>query len=138
METIDIIVTVMAVVASLTKLIDVVTTIKGAKKFTRFMGMKATISIEKNPIGRYLFRKFGVAAGNWITFAIVVIVCAGIAWDAIVDGTLAYKVVAIVVFGVLTYGHISAGIYNTTGRQTLIVKTALKIYGWIGRIFREK
>ncbi len=138
METIDIVTIVAATLAALTKIIDNVTTIKKAKFFAKFTENGNVVYMEKNPIGRILFRKFGIAGGCWITFALVVIICTVVAWEAIVDGNFAYKVASIVIFGLLTYGHISAGIHNTTGRQTLIVRVTLKCYGWIGRTFGKK
>lgn len=70
MEAIGIVVIVMAAVASLTKLIDVVTTTRNAKREARFMGANRAISLEMNPIGRAIFRRFGVVGGCWVTFAI--------------------------------------------------------------------
>ena len=62
------------------------------------MEIKAAVSIEKK---RYCFQEL-----SYIFF--VAIICTAVAWDVIVAGNFVYKVVAIVAFCLLTYGHISA------------------------------
>lgn len=139
MEAIDIIVIVAATLAALTKIIDVVTTIKGVNHCANHMGMNRAINVERNPIGRFLFKRFGVIGGCWITFVIASVICAVVAWGVIVDGNFAYKIAAILLYGLLVYGNISTGIHNTTGRSTLLTRAILTLYNWIENIkFKKK
>lgn len=108
-----------ATLAALTKIIDVVTTIK-------YVGAKA----ELNPIGRWLFKRLGCAAGCWLIFAFEAIVFAIAAWQAVVTESLANQIGFSIIFCLFIWGHISAGIFNTTGHATPIVRIMLKLYRW--------
>ena len=133
METIGIVVIVMAAIASLTKIIDVVTTIRGAKKQARFMGADRAISVETNPMGRVLFRRFGVVGGCWVTFAIWTLICMVSAWEVLQYDIFALSVGVIVFYCLLTYLNVWAGIHNTTGRTDPITQSIGRFYGWLGR-----
>lgn len=133
METIDIVVIVMAVVASLTKIIDVVTTIRGVKKQARFMGADCAISLESNPIGRVLFRRFGVVGGCWVTFAVWTLICMASAWEVLLYDIFALNIGVIAFYCLLTYLNVWTGIHNTTGRTDPLVRTIIKYYTLLGR-----
>ena len=122
METIDILVIMFASLAALTKLIDVVSTIK-----------RVTCATEINPIGRILFRRFGVAGGCWMTFAFEVLVCAAVAWGAIFYSETAEKIAIIVVYGILTYFNVSTGLYNMKGYCIPFTKSIIRFYIWLGQ-----
>ncbi len=132
METIGIVVIVMAAVASLTKIIDVVTTIRGAKKQARFMGTNRAISLETNPIGRFLFRRFGVVGGCWVTFVIWTLICMATALDVLLFDIFALNIGVIAFYCLLTYLNVWTGIHNTTGRTDPLTRTIIKYYSRLG------
>ena len=122
MQAIDIAVIVMAALASLTKLIDVFSTI-----------LRVNVHTERNPIGRVLFRRFGVKGGCWVTFVIWTAVCMGVAWPVAVNGDFIEKIGAIAIYVLLTYLNISTGLYNMKGIAIPLVPTFIRFYGWLGR-----
>lgn len=125
MQVIDIVAIVAAVIAALTKIIDVVTTIK-------YVGVEH----EMNPMGRKLFRRYGVVKGCWITFAIEAVLIAAVTWAVLAFGDMVEKVALLVVCALLTWGNISAGILNKYHRATLIVRLVSKHYMWLNRKLR--
>ena len=133
METIGIVVIVMAAIASLTKIIDVLTTIRAAKKQARFMGANRVISVEANPMGRIIFRRFGVVGGCWVTFAIWALICMATAWEVLCDDVFALSIGVIAFYCLLTYLNVWTGIHNTTGRMDPITRSISRFYGWLGR-----
>jgi len=133
MEAIGIVVIVMAAVASLTKIIDMVTTIRNAKRQARLMGANRAISLEKNPIGRVLFRRFGVVGGSWVAFAVWTLICMASAWEVLLYDIFALNIGVIAFYCLLTYLNVWAGIHNTTGRMDPITRSIGRFYGWLGR-----
>lgn len=125
METIGIVVIMMAEVASLTKLIDVVTTIRGVNVHT-----------EINPIGRFLFGRLGVKGGCWATFVFWTALCMGVAWPIANNGDIFDRVGAIIIYSVLTYFNISTGLFNTKGIAIPFTRSIIRFYGWLGRKLR--
>lgn len=117
-----------ATLAALTKLIDVFSTIKYVK----------TSDMERNPIGKLLFKRFGVAGGCWITFAVQVLVCALVAWEAVFYSGTAEKVAVAVVCGVLIYFNISTGFHNAIGFDLPFTKSMIRFYGWLARTKKEE
>lgn len=132
METIGIVVIVMAAVASLTKLIDVVTTTRNAKRQARFMGANRAISLEMNPIGRAIFRRFGVVGGCWVTFAIWTLICMVSALEVLLYDIFILNIGVIAFYCLLTYLNVWTGIHNTTGRMEPITRSIGRFYGWLG------
>ncbi len=122
METIGIVVIVMAAIASLTKIIDVVTTI-----------LRVDVHTEINPIGRVLFRRLGVKGGCWATFVLWTVACMGVAWPFATCGDIVDCVCAIIIYSVLTYLNISTGLFNMRGIAIPFTRTFIKFYGWLGR-----
>ena len=122
METIGIVVIVMAAVASLTKLIDVVTTI-----------LRVNVHTEINPIGRFLFGRLGVKGGCWATFVFWTVVCMGVAWPVTVYGDIFDRVGAIIIYSVLTYFNISTGFFNMKGIAIPFTRSIIRLYRWLGR-----
>ncbi len=122
METIDILVIVFASLAALTKLIDVVSTIK-----------HVSCATESNPIGRVLFKRFGVAGGCWFTFALQVLVCALVAWDAIFNSGTVEKIGVVAFCCVLTYFNISTGLHNMRGNDLPLTRSIIRFYVWLGQ-----
>lgn len=123
MHTMDIIVIVFATLAAFTKLIDVFSTIKCVK----------TVNMERNPIGRVLFKRFGIVGGCWITFAVQVLICALVAWDSVFYSETAEKVAAVAFFGVITYFNISTGFHNMMGYDLPLTKSIIRFYGWLAK-----
>ena len=135
METVDIVVIIMAAIASLTKLIDILSTIKFIKG--RAMGERDAIPLERNPLGRLLFRHFGVVGGCWVTFVIWTLVCMVSAWEVNYYGYFALKIGVIVFYGLLTYLNVWAGIYNMIGRTDPFTRIIIKFYSWLGRKMKK-
>lgn len=133
METIGIVVIVMAAVASLTKLIDVVTTIRGVKRQIGFMGANRAISLESNPIGRIIFRRFGVVGGCWVTFAVWTFICMATALEVAFYDIFALSIGVIAFYCLLTYLNVWTGIHNTTGRMEPLTRSIGRFYGWLSR-----
>ena len=121
METMDNLVIVFACLAALTKLIDVFSTIKCVK----------TCAMERNPIGRALFRRFGIAGGCWFTFAVQVLICALVAWETVFYSGVAEKIFVIAICGVLTYFNVSTGFHNMMGYDLPFTKSMVRFYGWL-------
>lgn len=121
MHTIDTVVIAFAALAALTKLIDVFSTIRCVK----------TIDTERNPIGKALFRRFGVAGGCWLTFAVQVLVCALVAWEAVLYSGTAEKAAVAAVCGLLTYLNVSTGFHNVKGYDLPLTKGMIRFYGWL-------
>lgn len=122
METIGIVVIVMAVIASLTKVIDVVTTI-----------LRVDVHTEINPIGRVLFRRLGVKGGCWATFVFWTALCMGVAWPIANHGDVFDRVGAIIIYSVFTYLNVSTGLFNMKGIAIPFTRSIIKFYGWLGR-----
>ena len=122
METIGIVVIVMAAVASLTKLIDVVSTI-----------LRVNVHTEINPIGRFLFRHLGVKGGCWATFVFWTALCMGVAWPIADHGDVLERSGAIIVYGVLAYLNVSTGLFNMKGIAIPFTRSIIRFYGWLGR-----
>lgn len=133
METIGIVVIVMAAVASLTKLIDVVTTIRGVKRQAGFIGANRAISLECNPIGRIIFRRFGVVGGCWVTFAVWTFICMATALEVAFYDIFALSIGVIAFYCLLIYLNVWTGIYNTTGRMDPLTRSIGRFYGWLSR-----
>ena len=121
METIEIVVIVMAAVASLTKIIDVVTTI-----------LRVNVLTEINPIGRFLFRRLGVRGGCWATFVVWTAACMGIGLLVAAYGDIFDKIGAIIIYSVLTYFNISTGLYNMKGLAIPFTHSFIRFYSWLG------
>ena len=122
METIGIVVIVMAAIASLTKVIDVVTTI-----------LRVDVHTEINPIGRVLFRRLGVKGGCWATFVFWTALCMGVAWPIANHGDVFDRVGAIIIYSVFTYLNVSTGLFNMKGIAIPFTRSIIKFYGWLGR-----
>ena len=133
METIGIVVIVMAAVASRTKLIDVVTTIRGVKRQAGFIGANRAISLESNPIGRIIFRRFGVVGGCWVTFVVWTLICMVSALEVVFYDIFALSIGVIAFYCLLTYLNVWTGIYNMTGRMDPLTRSIGKFYCWLGR-----
>jgi hypothetical protein len=118
---VNVLVIISASLAALTKLIDVISSIKRIR----------TWEMERNPFGRVLFKRFGVAGGCWVTFGIQVLICALVAWDAVAFCGTAEKIVVIVFCYVLTYGNISTGLHNMWGYDLPFTKSMIRFYGWL-------
>lgn len=133
MLVLHILLVVFAVVAALTKIIDIVTTIRSYNRF-KAIGCKDPVELEQNPIGRWLFRRLGVVGGGWFTFAVVTLVIgASCAEIILMDDAVVLKCGVLLFYLLLIWGHISAGIFNTSGRQTPIVRVIRFLYTKIGR-----
>ena len=117
----NILVIVSATLAALTKLIDVISSIKRIR----------TWEMERNPFGRILFKRFGIAGGCWITFGIQVLICALVAWDAIAFSGTIEKILVTVICCILTYGNVSTGLHNMWGYDLPFTKSMIRLYGWI-------
>ena len=129
MHFMNIIVIAFATLAALAKLVDVFSTIKCVK----------TVNMERNPIGKQLFKYFGVAGGCWITFAVQVLICTLVAWDAVFYSETAEKVAAVAFFGVITYFNISTGFHNMMGFDLPFTKSVIRFYGWLAaRVTKEE
>ena len=126
METIDIVVIVAAALASLTKLIDVFSTIARVSVYT-----------EMNPLGRSLFSRFGVKGGCWLTFAFWTLVCAVVAFGIVTCGCFVEKILAVILDCVLVYFNISTGLFNMKGYAIPLTKSMLKFYAWLGKKMRK-
>lgn len=126
MHFMNIIVIAFATLAALAKLVDVLSTIKVVK----------TCDVERNPIGRAFFRRFGVTAGCWITFAIQVLICVLVGWEAVFYSGTIEKVVVIAIYGVLTYFNASTGFHNMMGYGLPFTKSMIRFYGWLARVPR--
>ena len=122
MNTLDIIIIISAAIASLTKIIDVITTIK-------YVGL----AHESNPLGRRLFTRFGVKGGCWITFAVQALLVGVLAWETTLNGNLLEKISYVVVAALLTWGNISAGLLNAYHRTTPITRVMVPFYCWLSR-----
>lgn len=117
MELIDIIAIASAVIASLTKILDVVSTIR-----------YVPIQCESNPIGRWLFRKFGVAGGCWATFVMMALVIAGVTASIVAFGSFIEKVGLILIcLLVLLPFNISTWLLNAKGKSTIFSRIGIKI-----------
>lgn len=125
MEAIGIVVIVMAAVASLTKLIDVVSTI-----------LRVNVHTEINSIGRFLFRHLGVKGGCWATFVVWTAFCMGVAWPIADHGDIFDRVGAIIIYSVLTYLNVSTGLFNMKGIAIPFTRSIIRFYGWLGRKLR--
>ena len=123
MHFMNIIVIAFATLAALAKLVDVFSTIKCVK----------TVNMERNPIGRVLFKRFGIVGGCWITFAVQVLICALVASDSVFYSETAEKVAAVAFFGVITYFNISTGFHNMMGYDLPLTKSIIRFYGWIAK-----
>ena len=126
METIDIVVIVMAALASLSKLIDVISTI-----------LRVNVNTECNPIGVILFKRLGVKGGCWVTFAFWTIVCMGIAWLVVACGDAVDKIGAVVIYSVLTYFCISTGLYNMKHISIPLTSVLIRFYCWLDMKMRK-
>ena len=126
METIDIVVIVMAALASLTKLIDVISTI-----------LRVNVYTECNPIGVFLFKRLGVKGGCWATFSFWTIVCMVVAWPVVAYGDSVDKIVAIVIYSVLTYFCISTGLYNMKHISIPLTSSIIRFYRWLDTKMRK-
>lgn len=136
MELIDILVIVFGAVAAISKSIDCITTIRGYNR-AKAAGMYNPIGLEQNPIGRRLFRRFGVVGGCWLTFAFMALVISFVcACTVLGDYGGTSKCAVMALCALLTWGNISAGILNTTGRRTLLVKIMLVFYSKLGKLRR--
>ena len=129
MELIDILLIVAGAVAVLSKIVDCVSTIRCYRK----AGNPGPNSLEQNPIGRLLFRRFGVTGGCWLVFAIVMVIVAAACAEVMVYDIFALKCAAIAILAVATWAHVSAGIYNMTGHATIIVKVMRALYLKMGK-----
>ncbi len=127
MHIMNIIVIAFATLAAFTKLIDVFSTIKCVK----------TVNMERNPIGKMLFRRFGIAGGCWITFAAQVLICALVAWDAVFYSETAEKAVVAAVCALLTYFNFSTGFHNMKGYDLPFTKSVVRFYGWLAARGKE-
>lgn len=121
MDTVDIFVIICAALAALTKIIDVVTTIK-------YVGVHA----EVNPIGRWLFNWVGCTAGCWLTFVFEVIVIGGVACGIVLNDSVVEKVLCMLICLFFAGTHISAGVYNTTHRSTPFIRMMIRFYRRLG------
>jgi len=127
MEIIDIIAIASAAVAALTKILDVVSTIR-----------HVPIACESNPIGRWLFRRFGVAGGCWATFAFWVLIIAVVTVVVILFGPLVEKIILIAFcLLVLLPFNISTWLLNAKGISTIYSRIGIWINLKVAKRFRS-
>lgn len=128
METIDIILIASAAIAALTKIFDVVSTIK-----------YVSIDSETNLFGRWLFHKFGVKGGCWIVFFFEAFVIATIMETTIANGNIVEKIafIAICLFILLPF-HISTWLMNAKGKSTIFSRIGIQINLKVSKILNRR
>ena len=123
MQNILIVVVVVALV--LTKVYDVVTTIK-------YVGARA----ETNPVAGPLMRRYGVARVSWGVFVLVLVVSLLAGYEGLSSESLVVKSCVVLFGGLVSFAQYSAGRFNSTGKGNFITGFALRLYSCLGRVRR--
>ena len=122
MNIIDICVIVFLGLAGLSKLADVLTTLRYVSAET-----------ETNPIGQALMRRFGVRDTCWGVFILGWIVLFLVGAVSILWGNTFIKILVSAEGALLTAFHLSAGYYNMYHRQNIFIRIGL----WVNRQLRQ-
>ena len=126
MKIIDICVVVFLSLAVLSKLADVLTTLRYVCADT-----------ESNPLGQWLMRRFGMQATCWGIFVIELIIAFMIGLISMLWDNTFIKIFVSVEGVILTAFHLSAGYYNMYRRQNVFVRIGLWLNSQLARVFRK-
>lgn len=101
---------------------------KFADCYTTANQISSNSEFERNPLARFLMKRFGIQSTIWIIFAVTIIITIVSLVSVLESGSLFYEIVFIIIAAIVSVVQFFVALHNYTKNQNFLTKILYKLY----------